>query len=79
MILTHRIYYVAMVLHDQSVDISEKIKNLEEHLSRIGYPQHAIHTGTIIRNDKAERNAFSKSELEFFHSPRAIRLMRLKK
>lgn len=38
-------YLVAMVLHNQDVDISKNIDDLENHLTNIGYKQHAIHTG----------------------------------
>lgn len=41
-------YYVSLILHDQSINISENIENLEQHLKKIGYPNHAIHTGPII-------------------------------
>lgn len=37
-------YLVAMVLHNQDVDISKNIDDLESHLTNIGYKQHAIHT-----------------------------------
>lgn len=46
-------YYVSMVLHDQSVDISSEIENLEKHVANYGYPHHAIHVGPIIRREKA--------------------------
>lgn len=46
-------YYVSMVLHDQSVDISSEIENLEERVANYGYPHHAIHVGPIIRREKA--------------------------
>ena len=61
-------YYVAMILHDQSVDISEKIKNFEEHLSRIGYPQHAIHTGPIIRKESFYKNDLMETRKSLFNS-----------
>ena len=98
-------YYVAMVFHEQALSISESIATLDAHLSNIGYQNHTVHTGPIIRKEliykndlmenrkkifnalfhfarklpihyicpkinKAERNALSKSELEFFHSAR---------
>lgn len=40
-------YYVSLILHDQSINISENIENLEQHLKKIGYPNHAIHTGLV--------------------------------
>ena len=44
-------YLVAMVLHNQDVDISKNIDDLENHLTNIGYKQHAIHTGPLIRRE----------------------------
>ena len=61
-------YYVAMVLHDQSIDISENIKNLEEHLERVGYPQHAIHTGPIIRKEQFYENDLMETRKALFNS-----------
>lgn len=44
-------YYVAMVFHDQSIDISPNIKSFNDHLLRIGYTHHNIHTGPLIRRE----------------------------
>ena len=61
-------YYVAMVLHDQSVDISEKIKRFDEHLEKLGYPQHAIHTGPIIRKESFYQNDLMETRKSLFNS-----------
>lgn len=42
-------YIVSMVFHDQSIDITEDIDKLEKQLSLIGYPNHCIHVGPIVR------------------------------
>ena len=57
-----------MVLHDQSIDISENIKKLEEHLERLGYPQHAIHTGPIIRKESFYKNDLMETRKALFNS-----------
>lgn len=44
-------YFVAMVLHDQSIDISGNISAFDMHLSNLGYPNHAVHTGPLIRRE----------------------------
>lgn len=49
-------YLVSMVLHDQSADISERVKELEYRLANLGYHQHAIHTGPLIRRESAYAN-----------------------
>ena len=49
-------YYVSMVLHDQSVDISSEIDRLEQRVTNFGFPHHAIHVGPIIRREKQYEN-----------------------
>ena len=44
-------YLVTMVFHDQNIDISEKIKAFYQHLNNLGYDQHAIHAGPLIRRE----------------------------
>ena len=44
-------YLVAMILHDQSVDITEDIKALDAKMTSLGFPQHAIHVAPIIRRE----------------------------
>ena len=44
-------YYVAMVLHNQEMDISKNIEALERQVSNWGYPEHTIHTGPLIRRE----------------------------
>lgn len=38
-------YLVALVFHDQSVDIQKNIAVFNKHLKNLGYPKHNIHTG----------------------------------
>lgn len=49
-------YFVAMVFHDQSNIISENIRAFDEHLNKLGYPNHAIHTGPLIRRESVYSN-----------------------
>lgn len=49
-------YLVAMVLHDQRIDISENISAFETHLKNLGYAQHAVHTGPLIRRESVYQN-----------------------
>lgn len=51
MILMPPFYIVSMVLHNQKVDITKNICDLEEHLRNLGYKQHAVHTGPLIRRE----------------------------
>lgn len=59
-------YFVAMVLHDQSIDISNNIKVFEEHLINLGYPHHAVHTGPLIRRESVYSNDFVESRKKLF-------------
>lgn len=45
-------YIIGMVLHDQSQDISENIRALDNQLSLIDSPNRYIHLGPIIRKEK---------------------------
>ncbi|MBQ9608679.1 MAG: DUF3800 domain-containing protein [Lachnospiraceae bacterium] len=44
-------YMVAMVLHNQQIDISDNIYNLDLKIADLGFPPHAIHVGPIIRKE----------------------------
>lgn len=46
-------YIVTMVFHDQTVDISDKLKKLKNSLEQMGYgDEQAIHTEPLIRREK---------------------------
>lgn len=49
-------YLVAMVLHNQKLDITQNIHSLETHLHQLGYEQHALHTGPLIRRESIYDN-----------------------
>lgn len=61
-------YYVSMVLHDQSFDISEEIRNLEDRVSKYGFPNHAIHVGPIIRREQVYKNELMESRKSLFNA-----------
>ena len=68
-------YYVAMVFHDQSLDISEKVQGLDEHIRHLGFPDHAIHAGPLVRREKQysqdtmeRRQALFKTLFHFLRS-----------
>ena len=44
-------YLVAMVLHNQDIDIHGNITVMNTHMSNLGYKEHAIHTGPLIRRE----------------------------
>lgn len=54
---THSPYYiVTLVLHEQAIPITENIKALDEHIAKLGFPHHAIHTGPLIRRESIYEN-----------------------
>lgn len=61
-------YYVAMVFHDQAIDISENINALNYQLENIGYPNHTIHTGPIIRKELVYKNDLMENRRRLFNA-----------
>ncbi|MBR0092373.1 MAG: DUF3800 domain-containing protein [Lachnospiraceae bacterium] len=49
-------YIIAMVFHDQREDITADISALERKLANIGYANHCVHTGPVIRQEDEYRN-----------------------
>ncbi len=60
-------YLVTMVLHDQSIDISERVNGLEYRLANLGYHQHAIHTGPLIRRESVYANDTMEQRKHLFN------------
>jgi hypothetical protein len=42
---------VSVVLHDQSESIEAQLSGMEQYLSDLGYPHHAIHAGPLVRRE----------------------------
>ena len=61
-------YLVAMVLHDQSVDIRENIDGFAEHLRNLGYEQHAVHTGPLIRRESIYVDDLTEERKRLFNA-----------
>lgn len=61
-------YLVAMVLHNQDIDISKNIDDLENHLTKLGYKQHAIHTGPLIRRESVYSNDLMENRKRLFNA-----------
>ncbi|MBR4473673.1 MAG: DUF3800 domain-containing protein [Oscillospiraceae bacterium] len=45
-------YIISMVIHNQEKDISDNFIFLENRLSNLGFPQHCLHAGPIIRREE---------------------------
>ncbi|MBE5865921.1 MAG: hypothetical protein E7292_06895 [Lachnospiraceae bacterium] len=61
-------YYVAMVLHNQEIDISKNIEALERQVSNWGYPEHTIHTGPLIRCESVYKNDLREQRKALFNA-----------
>lgn len=42
-------------MHNQSIDISEELKQLNNELSQMGYSDHCVHAGPVIRQEAEYR------------------------
>jgi hypothetical protein len=66
---SHSPYYlVSMILHDQSIDISSNISSFESHLQNLGYIQHAVHTGPLIRRESVYKNDLIENRKRLFNA-----------
>ena len=45
-------YIISMVIHDQSIDLTDSLTFLEKDLSSLGFPSHCLHAGPIIRREE---------------------------
>lgn len=61
-------YIVSMVLHDQGVDIQQSIKNFNSHLSNLGYLDHAVHTGPLIRRESIYKDDLAEDRKRLFNA-----------
>ena len=44
-------YIISLVMHDQSVDITNDLNKLEKEMRYQGWPEHCVHAGPIIRSE----------------------------
>ena len=66
---THSPYYfVAMVFHDQGVDIRKNIDAFETHLTNLGYACHAVHTGPLIRRESVYASDFVEDRKRLYNA-----------
>ena len=52
-------YIVTMVFHDQKNNIDIDLKLLETELSYLGFPNHCIHAGPILRMEEEYANMYT--------------------
>ena len=61
-------YLVAMVLHNQDIDIHGNITVMNTHMSNLGYREHAIHTGPLIRRESVYINELMEDRKRLFNA-----------
>lgn len=49
-------YIVTMVFHNQDINITNDVRFLENELSNIGWPNHCVHAGPVIRSEEEYKN-----------------------
>ncbi|MBQ3704391.1 MAG: DUF3800 domain-containing protein [Oscillospiraceae bacterium] len=65
---SHSPYYiVAIVTHEQSDPIQSDIDSLENYLSSLGFPHHALHTGPLIRRESDYENMNMEERKKLFN------------
>lgn len=60
-------YIVAVVLHEQSISIQNQIDGLERYLTDLGYHNHALHTGPLIRRETDYQNLCMEDRKKLFN------------
>ena len=50
-------YIISMVLHDQTINITHDLKILEAELRNMGWSNHCVHAGPVIRSEEEYRAA----------------------
>lgn len=64
----HSPYYIVyVILHEQSDSIQQQIDELENYLSNLGYPNHALHTGPLIRREPPYEELFMEDRKKLFN------------
>lgn len=61
-------YFVSMILHDQTTDISENIKVFDSHLLNLGYQHHTVHSGPLIRRESVYSNDLLEARKRLFNA-----------
>lgn len=60
-------YLIAMVLHNQDIDICNDISKMDERMRNLGYEHHAIHTGPLIRRESVYANDLVEDRKHLFN------------
>ena len=58
---------MSVVLHEQSSSIQSQIDGLEQYLTDLGYPNHALHTGPLIRREADYKDLYMEDRKKLFN------------
>ena len=61
-------YIVSLVFHDQRNTIDEHICSLNEHLAKIEFHEHRIHTGPLVRREGVYKHLDVKKRRQLFYA-----------
>ncbi len=61
-------YIVTMLFHDQSINIADDISAFKNHMRTIGYNEHAVHAGPLIRRESVYRADMMETRKKLFNS-----------
>lgn len=65
-------YIISLVLHDQINIIDYDLNILEGHLSNLGYKNHCVHSGPLIRGEEEYRNETIENRQKIMYSLKAF-------
>ncbi len=60
-------YMVALVLHNQSDTIEKQISGMEQHLADLGYSNHTLHAGPLVRREADYKYMFMEERKKLFN------------
>ena len=61
-------YIVSMILHEQSIDVSDNICGLDSHMRNLNCDQHVIHVGPLIRREQNYRGELMENRKKLFNA-----------
>ena len=60
-------YMVSVVVHEQSSPIDKQVDGLEQYLTDLGFPHHALHAGPLIRRESDYAEMYMEERKKMFN------------
>ncbi|MBR4474422.1 MAG: DUF3800 domain-containing protein [Oscillospiraceae bacterium] len=60
-------YIISVVLHDQDDSIEPQLQGMEQYLTDLGFPHHALHTGPLVRRESDYINMQMEDRKKMFN------------